>query len=368
MPLPTRRTARFLRTWLRSGRGPIRAEEVTIRVAGEPREATLYLPEGGGRAPGWVVLHGRTVPGRHHEGMMRFVRSLAGSGAAVLVPDVPPWRELRLDVEAARETLADAALHLAERPEVRPGGVGTVGFSFGATQALMAAADPRAQGAIRAVVGFGGYADLGRMLRALFTGEHEWKGERYRMDPDPYGRWIIVGNYITLLPGYEGMTALAKESLALALEAGRRRSWAWEAEYDPLKAEIRARLSPEEQRVWDVIAAPAQVQASRLDDARELAEGFTAAALEHDPGLDPRPHLPALAGTRIVLSHGRTDRLIPFTETLRLETLLPPGAEVSTTITGLFAHSAGAGWLHPVDQVRETMTFVRLLNGALGAV
>ena len=94
-------------------------------------------------------------------------------------------------------------------PEVRPGGVGTVGFSFGATQALMAMADPAVQRDVRAVVGFGGYCDLRRMLRSLFTGEHEWSGEQYRLDPDPYGRWMIVGNYLTLIPGYEGMGAVA---------------------------------------------------------------------------------------------------------------------------------------------------------------
>lgn len=368
MPLPTGRTARFLAAWLRGGKAALAEEEVTFPVGGVPREATLFLPRSPRPAPGWVVLHGLTVPGRKHEGMLRFVRSLAASGAVVLVPDVPAWRELRLDVTAARETLAEAALHLAGRPEVRPGGVGAVGFSFGATQALMAAADPHVHGAIRSVVGFGGYADLGRMLTALFAGEHEWEGKQYRLDPDPYGRWAVVGNYLTLLPGYEHMHAVQEAALELALEAGRRRAWAWEAEYDPLKAEIRARLAPDEQKVWDIVAHPAGQEDSIRDAGRELAARFAAAALEHDPGLDPRPHLPALVGRRIVLSHGRADRLIPFTESLRLASMMPPGAEASATITGLFAHSAGAGRIHPVAQVRETSTFIGLLNRALASV
>ena len=25
----------------------------------------------------------------------------------------------------------------------------------------------------------------------------------YRMDPDPYGRWIVGGNYLTRIPGLE---------------------------------------------------------------------------------------------------------------------------------------------------------------------
>ncbi len=365
--IPTLRTARFLRAYLRDGDGPFRQEEIRLDIGGEPREATLYLPERRGPAPGWVVLHGLTVPGRHHKAMTRFVRSLASTGAAVLVPDVPAWRELRLDVDAARTTLADASRWLAARPEVKPGGVGTIGFSFGATQALMAMADPAVQRDVRAVVGFGGYCDLQRMLRSLFTGEHEWNGEHYQLDPDPYGRWMIVGNYLTLIPGYEGMEAVSRGALELAIEAGRVGAMAWEPAYDPTKARIRATLSDEERVLWDVIAPPSGSPPADMELARSIGEAFVAAVAEKDPGLDPRPLLGQVRG-RVVLSHGREDRLIPYTETLRLRTLLPASARPAVTITGLFAHSAHAGWMHPLDRVREAGLFIRLLNDALSAV
>lgn len=358
------RTLRFLDAWVRGARG-LRERETTVTVGGEQREATLYLPPGRGPAPGWVVLHGLTVPGRRHLAMTRFVRALAASGAVVLVPDVPAWRELRLDVAAARETVIAGALHLGTLPRVQGGSVGAVGFSFGATQVLMAAADPAVGGHIGAVVGFGGYTDLGRVLRCMFTGEHEWNGERHRLDPDPYGRWIVVGNYLTWIPGHEHMGAVAAAALELALEAGRRGAWAWDAEYDVMKTELAAGFTDDERRVWDIIAPPAGVSPDPAA-ARALADLFAAAALQQDPGLDPAPHLADLRG-RILLSHGRQDRLIPFTETLRLASQLPPAVQSSTTITGLFAHSSGA-WLHPVHWFRETSTFVRLLDQALYAL
>lgn len=366
--MPVRpRTARFLHSYLRGGTGAFREEETTVTVAGERREATLYLPDRPARAPGWVVLHGLTVPGRRHLAMTRFVRALAASGAVVLVPDVPSWRELRLDIEAARETLAAGALQLADHPRVQPGGVGTIGFSFGATQALIAAADPRLRDALKAVVGFGGYASVERMIRAIFTGEHEWRGVEYRMDPDPYGRWVLAGNYLTLVPGYEHMHAVRDAALALAVEAGRRGAFAWEAEYDALKAEVRATLAPDEQPVWDLLAPPAGQPLHDLEGARRMAASFAEGALRQDPRVDPRPYFPALRG-RVTLSHGRADRLIPFTESLRLTSLLPAHLDATCTITGLFAHSAGAGKLHPVAWGRETLTFVRLLNRALYSV
>lgn len=365
--IPSVRTARFLRTYLRGGAGPVREEETHIEVNGERREATLYLPDRPRPAPGWVVLHGLTVPGRRHKAMTRFVRSLAASGAVVLVPDVPAWRILSLDLDAARDSIAAGAHHLAQRPEVRPGGVGAVGFSFGATHALIAAADAEVQRDLRAVVAFGGYCDVPRMVRCTFTGEHEWEGQAHAVDPDPYGRWILAANFLTLVPGLEGMEDVRAAAQELALEAGRRGVMAWDAEYDALKQEMRRGFSPEGARIWDLLAPPTGTIPADLDAARELADALGRAMMERHPGLDPRPRLPALRG-RIILSHGRADRLIPWTESLRLRSLMPPSADVSTTITGLFAHSAHAGLLHPIDRARETAQFIRLLNQALAAV
>ncbi len=361
------RTARFLKTFLRGGaNGGIRVEETTVDVAGETRDALLYLPPGRGPWPGWMILQGLTVHGRNHPSMTRFARSLAASGAVVLVPEVPSWSALRIDVTAARETLSAGVLHLDGRPEVMRGHVGAMGFSFGATQAVMAAADPALHGSLRAVLGFGGYGSLRHALRFLFTGEHEWRGERFHQDPDPYGRWVVVGNYITWIAGCEHMEALARAAHALAIHAGEFKAWAWDPVYDAKKAELRETLAPDEQRIWDVIAAPAGTPID-VAAAGALADAFADAALTRDPGLDPRPRLADIRA-RILLSHGRQDRLIPFSETLRLMEMMPPNVDVSSTVTGLFAHSAAGGLLHPMEWARETSRFLGLLNRALGAV
>jgi hypothetical protein len=366
--IPEPRTARFLRAYLADRAPGVVTREVRIDVGGVEREATLFLP---GRirpaAPGWVVLHGMTVPGRRHAAMNRFVRALAASGAVVVVPDVPPWRELRIDAHAARATIAGGAAYLATRPEVREGGIGTVGFSFGATQALIAAADPTLAATVRGVVAFGGYCDVARMVRALFTGEHEWAGSHFRQDPDPYGRWILAGNFLTGVPGFEGMASVERAALELALESGRRGAFAWEPVYDPWKAEARARLDAGEREVWDLVAPPSGARIADSPLARTLSEGLAATVRRVAPVLDAVGRVGGLTA-RAVLSHGRADRLIPWTETLRLRRLLPERARPSATITGLFAHSSHAGWMHPLERVREAGSFVRLLNRALYAV
>lgn len=361
------RAARFLRAYLRPDGARVHGEELTFPVGGEAREATMYLPPGHARAPGWVVLHGLTVPGRQHTALVRFARSMAATGAVVLVPDVPPWRELRIDTRAAGETIAAAVHHLAADPRVRPGGVGVAGFSFGATQALSVAADPAMHADLRAVVGFGGYCELPRVVRCMMTGEHEWRGVRERLDPDPYGRWILVGNFLTRVPGYEGMGAVARAALELAQISGRVGSPAWLPEYDAHKRRLREGLSPAEREVWDVIAPPAGTTPASPERARTMAEDFAAVGLRVDPDLDPTPHLPHVRA-RVVLAHGAEDRLIPYTESLRLVERLAPHTRVSVTITRLFAHSSHGSGSGPLHYAREGWRFVRLLHRAVGSV
>ncbi|HEX2188723.1 MAG TPA: hypothetical protein VHG51_07470 [Longimicrobiaceae bacterium] len=357
------RAARFLGGYLRPD-APVREEEVRVPVPGGEVEGTFYLPPGRRRAPGWIVLHGVTVPGRRHESLLRFARAMAASGAAVLVPDVPAWRALRVRSETARETMLAASAYLAERPEAAPGWTGVVGFSFGATHALIGAADPALRDVVRTVVGFGGYCDLRRTVRCMLVGEHEWEGRRHVLDPDPYGRWILAGNYLPAVAGMEGMGRVAEELLELAAEAGRRRRFAGDADYDQLKAATRARLAPGEREVWDLLAPPYGVRLADPERARALADGLADAALAADPGLDPLRALPHLRA-RVVLAHGEADRLIPCTESLRSYAALPRHLDRSVTITRLFAHSTGNSAVRAVEYGVEGVRFFRLLQRAL---
>ncbi|MET0395921.1 MAG: hypothetical protein ABW277_03780 [Longimicrobiaceae bacterium] len=359
------RAARFLGGYLRQERVRVREEEVIIPMPdGGEVEGTFYLPRGVRRAPGWVVLHGVSVPGRRHESLLRFSRAMAASGAAVLVPDVPAWRALRVRSETARAALIPATAYLRGRPEVLPGGVGVVGFSFGATHALIASTDPGLRDVVRTVVGFGGYCDLRRAIRCMFTGEHEWDGRRYALDPDPYGRWILAANYLAAVPGMEGMGRVAREAHELAAEAGRRRTFAGEADYDPLKATARERLLPEEREVWDLLAPPFGAPVGDPERARALADALSDAVLAADPELDPRRAMPELRA-RVVLAHGEADRLIPFTESLRMYAALPERLDRSVTITRLFAHSTGNSAVRAVEYGVEGLRFFRLLRRAL---
>jgi pimeloyl-ACP methyl ester carboxylesterase len=355
------RVARFLGGYLHD-RPEVDEEEVPVGSGRDAVAATLYLPRTGRAVPAWIVLHGVTVTGRNHASLRRFSRALAASGAAVLVPDVPSWTSLHVDPDAAARAIRDGAAFLATRPESEDGPVGVVGFSVGATQALIAAAEPDLAASVRTVVGFGGYCDLHSALGTMCTGEFEWRGATHRFDPDPYGRWIVAGRHLASSPHHAGMSALAGSLLSLAQEAGRRGTAAYDSGLDSLKAGLRAELTREEQAVWDVLAHPV---GARPDPAaaRRLARELADAALRDNPKLDPAPALARLR-TRVVLAHGRYDRLIPFTETLKLRESLRHTPSPAATVTRFFAHSTGAPGAGPLHAGLEAIRFLRLLGRA----
>ena len=356
------RTARFLHGWYRPSVGVQTIEEVVEAPEG-PMSATLYRPRGGAPRHGWVVLHGITVPGRAHPSLIRFARALAQSGGIVLVPEIAAWRELRVDPEAADHAIAAAAEHMRRTPRVRRGGVGVVGFSFGATQALVTAARPELRDGIRTVVAFGGYCDPVATFVYAFTGEHEWKGIRSTLPPDPYGRWIVTANYLTDIPEFASMGRVARGAHRLAVESGERGVYAGDPLLDPIKATVRAGLSPSEREIWDLIAHPAD-RPSPPDATRRLGSLVARAALARHPALDPRPALPLLSHPT-VLAHGYHDQLIPYTETLQLHERLADHAPSYLSVSRLFAHSREAPPLRLRDYPLEAFRYARLLDRAL---
>jgi acetyl esterase/lipase len=360
-------TLRFFREFLRPDSTAIAVEETTYRRGGELLPATLYTPRSSpGPLPAWLTLHGLTYHGKEHPSLIRLARALAAAGNVVMVPDIPEWRALRIAPGPTVETIKTAVLELDSRGVTEPGRVGVIGFSFGATQALVAATDPALRGHLAGVAAWGGYADIRLAVRSAFLGEHHLDGRPYSLDPDPYGRWILAGNYLGLLEEFAGGDPLPDAFLELAREAGRRGVPAWEPGLDPLKAEIRARLPAADRPLFDLIAGPTGArpgpgQEGRLD---RIVDRLAAAALAEDPLLDPGPFL-ARVPVPVFLAHGRHDRLVPWTEMIRLQRGLPEGKVVSCRTTTLFGHSTGERRLPTPATAVEAVRFMAMMRTML---
>lgn len=119
-----------------------------------------YEPaEGKARSP-IVAVQGATRRGARDPRLVHFARCLARSGHACLVPHLPALSSgtfVTDDLDHIEAVISEAAT-----TRTRP--VGLVGFSFGASFALVAAARPAVADVLGAVVAVGGYHDLGALF------------------------------------------------------------------------------------------------------------------------------------------------------------------------------------------------------------
>lgn len=360
------RTARYVRAWL-TGNDPCIEEEILLDRAATAIPASLVRPVGARRPlPAWIVLHGITRRGRAHAQLARFTRAVVSTGAVAIVPEVPEWRALSLSPELAVPTLRAGVAGLRDSGWARDAPVGVIGFSFGAPHAVAATAHPELRDELAGAVSFGGYADLGRTVRFLMTGAHEWNGRTYRLTPDPYGRWIIAANYLTSVDEHRDAHDVARALRALAEHAGDMGVPSLDPRLDCRKAELRASLADDLVPLFDLFAPGSAVPPDPRRGA-EMSEALVTVARRENPEMEPAGAL-ARVEHPVHLLHGRHDHLIPFSESLRMRNALSAASAAHVTITRLFGHSAQEAAPALPRAIREVYVFAAALRRVLRLV
>lgn len=354
---------KYLRQYFKPADSAVDVAFASYERDGARHRAAVYRPANArGRLPAWVVLHGLTYRGLQHPSLVRFASSLAASGHVVFIPEIMEWTQLHVAPSLTPPTIAASADALSMRDDVDPARIGVFAFSFGAAQALIAASDEKLAQRVRAVVAWGAFSETARLTRFGFTGEHEIDGVQEQLVPDPYGRWILGANYLTSIPGYEDMTDAATALMQLARDAGKSGIFAGDPIHRKRNAELAAPLDARQRKVFELFAPTGEHD---LDAARDIASRIAEIVVEKDPLMDPSRYL---AGVRIptILAHGRDDRLIPYTESIRLARGLPPAMLRGCSITSLFSHSGGTeAGLGPIGLAREGRRFAAVLNRIL---
>lgn len=286
-------------------------ERVAFAGAGGPVTADLYLPADGAQTEAALVLvAGAARTGKDDPRTIHFARTIANSGFAVLVPDIPSVRTFQLSAADA-EPIADAVEYLESRAaSLGYRNIGVAAISYAVGPAVIAALRPEMRERIGFVVGIGGYYDVVSALTYSTTG-------RYRPGPDEpwrtrapntYGKWVMVSANAELVRD-------ETDRMLLAAMAARKLK-----DPDDDVSELVGRLGPEGRAVHALATNddPERVPAL-LDDLPEAAQ-------ERLAGLDLRARDLSALEARLILVHGRADPMIPHTESERLAAAAPEAA------------------------------------------
>ncbi len=295
----------------------VTTQDIMIPAANGAVPGRLYLPSGVAHPPGMVVVHGIHHLGIDEPRLMSFSRAAAGSGFAVLTPQIGALADYRVDA-ASIPTIGESPGWLQQRLGTGP--VTVVGVSFAGGLSLLAACDPRYASHIRALVLMGAYDDLGRVSRFLATSQVELPdGHRVAYTAHDYGAAVFVYSHLEQF--------FSASDLDVAHQA--LRDWLWER--PPDAQVLLPRLSPAGRTIMEMLLTrqidrirPELLNAIRVDETQLAA-------------ISPQGKLGSLHVPVFVL-HGSTDDIIPSTESLWLQREVPPKYLREVLITPAFSH------------------------------
>ena len=307
------------------------------------RSADLYLSPEGSHA-GIVLVPGAAARGHHDPRVVAVARTLARLRFAVLVPDMPGVRQYRVRATDVLEVEAAFAWLIAQPGLVPEGRVGMAGFSYGAGPVLVAAMQPDIHRQVRFVMSVGGYFDLENVI-CYFTTGHAHAGatpaagdgqDVVLRPPHSYGQALFIRSNLDLLE--RGVDRGFLQSYADYLVDGD----------TELGEPVPGKLAPDAQALYrllvnhDPAAVPGLI--ARLPaQIRELLAGINPAGQE----------LSRLQA-RLILLHGRSDNLIPYTESVALSQAVVPGPAQLFLIDGL-AHVDLQPRAHDIPQLLAAM-------------
>ena len=269
----------------------------------------LYAP---GDYPAVLLVPGATPDGVTDARVNTVARALARARRTVFIPELDLYRERF--TKADLERIVAAVGGLAERSG-RP--VAVLGFSYGGSFALVAAADPRMEGRLARVATLGAYYDLEGVIQAVTTGGSTVDDRFFPWEGHPIAEDVLAAGAAKLLP---------------------------EEEQKPFLAALDGRLDPEHLApgalaLYDLLTNDDPWRTSELAERlspslRSLIEGFSPSQVADQIAVPVRA------------MHSTDDPLVPYAELIRLEAGMPQ-AEISTV--ELFRHvdfdpASPSGW------------------------
>jgi len=257
-------------------------------------EGDLYTPATTARAA-MVLVPGAAALGRDEPRLKALAGTFARAGFVVLVPELPEVRRLALS-RADTDRVAAALRQLRQwQPDV-PLGIAAV--SYAVAPAVAAAV----QDDLAYVVGIGGYHDAEAAIRFVTTGAFRPLGDarEFRVTPNRYGRWAFLRANADRLD--DAGDAFILQTIAHT------RFHQPDADVRPLAAKLgpegRAVLALVDNRDPDAVT---RLLAALPEKVRREIDGLNLAL--HD--------LSRLHG-HVILVHGRSDPLVPYSESQAL--------------------------------------------------
>jgi dienelactone hydrolase len=295
---------------------------VFIPVGERAIEADLYHFQDGKKRAAILLTHGIIEAGKDDPRLIRFAYSLARSGFVVLVPELLGMKSLRILLTDVDDIVSSFRFLGSMKDQVDKEKMGLLGFSYGAGPTFIAASHPSIRKELKFITSFGGYYDPINLIRFITTGYYEYRDKKGFLKPEPYGKWVFFVNNLDYVES-ESDRKILKE--IFKKEESRKAG-----ERTEIQTLLRS-LSPEGQALYELLVNkdPNRVEELFARTDRRFQEYIKRVSLV--------PVIPSV-DAYILIGHGTTDPLIPYTESLRIADAVRDHDRVHTAILKLYSH------------------------------
>jgi dienelactone hydrolase len=294
-------------------------ERLQIRQGERNVPADLYFLKNDRTRAAIVLTHGIIEDGKDDPRLIRFAQALARAGFVVLVPELKGMKSFRILFSDVNDIVASFTHLRSLKDRVDETRMGLLGFSYGAGPTFMAAVDPSIRDQIKFLVSFGGYYDPMNVIRFITTGAYEYGAEKGFLKPDPYGKWVFFRNNVEHVGNEKDRKLL--RAIFENEEKGRKKE----------AVELVSGLSPEGRSLYELVV---NEDPHRVDLLVKIIDANIQKYLDK---LSLAPIVPSVHAY-LLIGHGNTDRLIPYTESLRLANAVKDERKVHVAILKLFSH------------------------------
>lgn len=327
-------------------------EEVRYPSGGRMYAADLYRRPGAGPQTGVLLLPGISPAGKNDRRLVALARTLARSGFTVLLPDIPGFRSFRLS-SADVSRIADAYQYFSGRKDQAGVATGICAISFAVGPAVLAAAQPQTRDRVAFIIGVGGYYDLVQVVTFATTGYFRRPGATNweRLSPSVYGQALLAMSNAPLLTEVSDQRALSRYARDLLMGY---------TEEEGLIGHV-LHLQPEGDALLALITNKEPERTVPL--IRQLPPAMQKQIQALNPAAQDLSQLKA----PLLLLHGRSDNVIPYTESLSLAAAVRPGQSRLFLIDGL-AHIALRPNRHDLPVLMEFIERILAERAAPGSL
>ena len=255
-----------------------------------------------------ILFPGASPDAENHQGMLFLGSIICKLGYKVIIPRIPPLKELRLNEECF-DWFAHAYGQIMLREDIIKNKVSAMALSFGGAVLLKSSLDSRiSSNPPKSIMTFGTYSNIQTTLKFLCDGKINLDNETYTIKPHSWGLTVLFHNFLEKFnfPEIENYKNEFKKIINLQIQD----------KHDQVKEKIKKipDIQTQEfiQNIFDC-----KINKYVADEIFRVIDNEKAFIEIMSP-----LYWADKVNSRVFIMHGSNDSMVPFTESINLDKYL----------------------------------------------